>query len=121
MEGWARVAWLVGLVAVLALAWRRRRWRRVGPDAPPGSRVARHQHLYRAAIDWPLLLLTGLLLIANGISIASRDPPGHDPVIGRVGIVLGAVGFAVGVGGLLLERRWNRRQSGEGTDRHSSP
>jgi predicted MFS family arabinose efflux permease len=121
MEGWARVAWLVGLVALLALAWRRQRWRRVDAGAPSGSRVARHRHLYEAANSWPWMALTGLLLIANGASIASRDPTGRDRVIGRVGIVLGAIGVAAAVGGLLLERRWNRPRSGEGTDRRPSP
>ena len=86
MEGWARVAWLVGLVvALVALTWRRRRWRRVDADAPPGSRVARHRYLYEVANGWPWLALTGLLLIANGASIASRDPTGRERVIGRVG------------------------------------
>jgi hypothetical protein len=121
MKGWATVAWLAGLVAVLAMAWERRRWRRPGPGAPPGARVARHRLLSEAANGWPWLALTGLLLIANGASIASRDPTDLDRVIGRAGIVLGAVGLAGGVGGLLLERHWNRRRSGERTDRRSSP
>jgi hypothetical protein len=119
MEGWARVAWLAGLVAVLALAWRLRRWRRVDADAPPGSRVTRHRLLYEAANGWPWMALTGLLLIANGASIASRDPTDFDRVIGRAGIVLGAIGLAGAVGGLLLERHWNRSRSGGGTDRLS--
>jgi hypothetical protein len=86
VEGWAaRVAWLVGVVAVLALAWERRRWRRPSPGAPPGARVARHRLLSEAANGWPWLALTGLLLIANGASIASRDPTDLDRVIGRVG------------------------------------
>ena len=117
MEGWARVAWLVGLVALLALTWRRRRWPRVGAGAPPGSLVARHRHLSEAANSWPWMALTSLLLIANGASIASRDPTGRDRVISRVGIVLGAIGLAAAVGGLLLERHWNRRRSEDGTDR----
>jgi predicted MFS family arabinose efflux permease len=116
MEGWARVAWLVGLVAVLGLAWERRRWRRVDAGASPGSRVARHQHLYEAANGWPLMALTGLLLIANGASIASRDPTGRERALGRAGVVLGATGLAVAVGGLLLERRWNRRRPGKKTE-----
>jgi predicted MFS family arabinose efflux permease len=116
----ARAAWLVGLVAVLALTWRRRRWRRAGTDAPPGSRVARHQHLYEAANVWPWMALTGLLLIAQGASIASRDPTGQERALGKTGIVLGAIGLAVGVAGLLIEWHWNRGQS-EGKDRHSSP
>jgi hypothetical protein len=66
MEGWARVAWLVGLVAVLALAWERQPWRRADTGASSGSRVARHQHLYEAANGWPWMALTGLLLIATG-------------------------------------------------------
>jgi predicted MFS family arabinose efflux permease len=122
VEGWAaRVAWLVGVVAVLALAWERRRWRRPSPGAPPGARVARHRLLSEAANGWPWLALTGLLLIANGASIASRDPTDLDRVIGRAGIVLGAIGLAGAVGSLLLERHWNRSRSGGGTDRHSSP
>jgi hypothetical protein len=120
VEGWAaRVAWLVGVVAVLALAWERRRWRRPSSGAPPGARVARHRLLSEAANGWPWLALTGLLLIANGASIASRDPTDLDRVIGRAGIVLGAVWLAMGVGGLLLEGRWNRSRSGGGTDRLS--
>ena len=112
MEAWARVVWLVGLVAVLALTWRRRQWRRVGAGPPSGSRVARHRHLYEAANSWPWMALTSLLLIANGANIASGDPTGRDRVIGRAGIVLGAIGLAGAVGGLLLERRWNRRRHG---------
>jgi predicted MFS family arabinose efflux permease len=117
MRGWATAAWLAGVVVVLALAWWRRRWPRVGAGAPAGSRVARHQHLYDAANGWPLMALTGLLLIANGASIASRDPAGRERVLGRVGIVLGAIGLAGGVAGLLLEHHWNRRRSRDGTDR----
>jgi predicted MFS family arabinose efflux permease len=121
MRGWATAAWLVGLVAVLALTWRRRQWRRVGAGPPSGSRVARHRHLYEAANGWPWMALTSLLLIANGANIASLDPTGRDRVIGRAGIVLGAIGLAGAVGGLLLERHWNRPRSGEGTDRRPSP
>lgn len=111
MEGWARVAWLVGLVVALALAWRTRRWRRFDSDAVPGSRVARHQQLYRAANIWPVMVLTGLGMLGNGASIASHDPTGQERMLGRTGMVLGAVGLVVGVGGLLLEWRWNRRRS----------
>ena len=74
MRGWAMAAWLVGLVAVLALAWRQRRWRRVGAGGPPGSRVARNRHLSEAANGWPWMALTSLFLLANGANIAGRDP-----------------------------------------------
>jgi acyl-coenzyme A thioesterase PaaI-like protein len=40
----------------------------------------------------------------------SRDPTGHDRVSATLGIGLGTVGLAAGVGWLLLERRWNRRR-----------
>lgn len=74
MRGWATTAWLVGLVVVLAAGWMGRRWRRNGADAPPASRVARHQHLYRVDRPWPVLLVA-VTLIVNGASIASRDRP----------------------------------------------
>jgi hypothetical protein len=114
------VAWLAGLAAVLAVLWMGRRWRRDGAAAAPGSRVARHQRLYRADSPWPLLL-TGVLMIVNGAHIASRDPTGHDRVMGRAGIVLGVVGLAIGGGWLVAERRWNRRRPGGGTDQRPSP
>jgi hypothetical protein len=55
-------------------------------------------------------MLTGVGLLVTGARIASRDPTGHDRVSATLGIGLGTVGLAAGVGWLLLERRWNRRR-----------
>jgi len=57
------------------------------------------------------MLLTGLGMLGNGASIASHDPTARNGCSGRTGMVLGAVGLVVGVGGLLLEWHWNRRRS----------
>jgi hypothetical protein len=37
------------------------------------------------------------------------NPTGDGHVLGVVGVVMGAVAVTLGVGGLLIERRWHRR------------
>ena len=111
-------AWLAGLVAVVALAWRGRRWRRYGTDGLPESRVARHR--YGDPSTWPLLLLGIWMLISAALRI-SQDPTGPRRVIEVAALVVGAVALIAGVTGLLIQRQWNRRRSGEGTNRRSFP
>jgi hypothetical protein len=117
MPGWAGAAWLAGVAAALAAAWMGRRWRRSGTDALPGSRVARHR--YGDPSTWPLLL-GGLAMLTSAALRISQDPTGPRRVIEVVALVVGAVALTVGVAGLLIQRHWNRRRSGEGTDRHPS-
>jgi hypothetical protein len=53
-------------------------------------------------------LVGGLAMIFTGWDQAISNPTG-DHVLGVVGVVLGAVTVTLGLGGLLIERRWNRR------------
>ncbi len=103
MRGWATAAWLAGVAAALAAAWMGRRWHRYGDPSV-----------------WPLLL-GGLAMLTSAALRISQDPTGPRRVIEVVALVVGAVALSVGVAGLLIQCHWNRRRSGERTDRRSSP
>jgi hypothetical protein len=115
MRGWATAAWLAGVAAVLVAFWMGRRWRRYGADAPPGSRVARYG--YGDPSTWPLLV-GGLAMLTSAALRISQDPTGPRRLIEVVALVVGAVALTVGVAGVLIQRHWNRRRTGDGTDRH---
>ena len=96
--GWAAVAGLAGMAAVvtaLLLWWR---WRQFG---------AAWGHCRGGAFVLPYLL-AGLALVLNGVRFAARKPTGGDHVAGLFAVVLGTVAVTVSVGGLLAEYRWKR-------------
>jgi hypothetical protein len=107
MRGWAAVAGLVGMaVAVTALLmWLR--WRQFGAAVRvlwPGPR-----HRRRDPVLW-VWLVGGLAAVFNGGGLAVRNPAAiGDHAVGVVILVGGAVSVTLAVGGLLIERRWNRR------------
>jgi hypothetical protein len=55
------------------------------------------------------MLLTGLALGFNAAYSAVGNSTGAEHVVALVGVVVAAVVVTLGVGGLVIGRRWNRR------------